>query len=81
MCLAALKYYDLIIFLQSSRIKLSKKYGIKKTLLVLPSYTKETYRPQKITLNEKKKNINHIIFIGNWMPKIGIFFKKKIITM
>ena len=78
MCLAALKYYDLIIFLQSSRIKLSKKYGIKKTLLVLPSYTKETFRPQKITLNEKKKYSSDIIFIGTWMPERGIFFKKLI---
>ena len=78
LCLAALKYYDLIIFLQSSRIKLSKKYGIKKTLLVLPYYKKETYRPQKITLNEKKKYSNDIIFIGTWMPERGIFFKNLI---
>ena len=33
---------------------MSKKYGIKKTLLTLPTYQKNIHRPQKISPNEKK---------------------------
>ena len=37
LCLSALKFYDLIVFHNKSRIKLSKKFGVKKTLLVWPA--------------------------------------------
>ncbi len=78
LALPALKYYDLVVFQQPSRIKLSKKYGIKKSLLVLPPYQKKIHCPQKLTMNEKKKYSNDVIFIGTWMPERGIFFNKLI---
>ena len=78
LCLPALKFYDLIIFHNKSRISLSKKYGVKKTLLVLPSYEKRFHFPQKMTLGEQKKYNNDVIFIGTWFPERGVFFKKLI---
>ena len=74
--LGSLKYYDLIIFHNKSRIKPAKKLGIKNILLVLPSYQKGIHKPQKI-INKKRYN-NDIIFIGTWEPERGLFFKKLI---
>ena len=76
--LPASQFYDLIIFQQKSRINLSKKYGIKKTLLTFPTYQKNIHRPQKISPNEKKKYASNVLFIGTWYPERGIFFKKLI---
>ena len=78
LCLPALKHYDFMIFLQSSRIALSKKFGIKKSFLVLPYYEKKIHYPRKINLRERKKFTNDVIFIGTWMPERGIFFNKLI---
>lgn len=72
------QFYDLIIFQDKSRISLSKKYGIKKTLLVLPPYQKNIHCRQKISFNEKKKYSTNVIFVGTWFPERGIFFKKLI---
>ena len=43
----------MIIFQDKSRISLSKKYGIKKTLIVLPPYQKNIHCRQKISSKEK----------------------------
>ena len=51
------QFYDLVIFQDKSRISLSKKYGIKKTLLVLPPYQKHTHCRQRISFNEKKNTV------------------------
>jgi len=74
--LAGLKYYDLIVFHNRSRIIPSRKYGVKKELLVLPSYQKKVHCPQKLPTNIKKKYVNDVIFIGTWEKERGLFFKK-----
>ena len=71
-----LKHYDLIVFHNKSRINPSKKYGVRKNLLVLPSYQKNIHCPQKLSINKKKKYINEVIFIGTWEKERGIFFKR-----
>ena len=70
------RFYDLLVFQDKSRVSLSKKYGIKKTLLVLPPYQKNVHCRQKLLSNEKKKYDTNVIFIGTWFPERGIFFKK-----
>ena len=72
LCLSALQYYDLMVFHQPSRIKLAKKFGIKKTLVVLPLYKKTIHRPQKITVNEKKK------FVCSYWKQSRVWFVEKI---
>ena len=74
--LSSLKYYDLIIFHNKSRIAAAKKIGIKNILLVLPSYQKGIHKPQKI-INKKRYN-NNVIFIGTWERERGLFFKQLI---
>ena len=74
--LGAAKYYDLIVYHQDSRIKLSKKLGLKNSLLVLPPYEKKIHCRQKLTNSEKKKYKNDVIFVGTWSPQKGIFLKK-----
>ena len=74
--LGSLKYYDLIVFHNQSRIKPSKKYGVKKHLLVLPSYQKKVHCPQKLSIIHRKKYIHEVIFIGTWEKERGAFFKK-----
>ena len=76
LCKLALKYYDLLVFHQYSRIKQAKKYNLKKTLFVFPPYDKKAHCPPKISIKEKKKLQNDIIFIGTWFPKRGKFIKK-----
>ena len=74
--LGSLKYYDLIIFHNKSRIVPAKKIGIKNILLVHPSYQKGIHKPQKI-INKKRYN-NNVIFIGTWERERGLFFKQLI---
>ena len=74
--LGSLKYYDLIIFHNKSRVAPAKKLGIKKILLLLPSYQKDVHKPQKI-INKKRYN-NTIVYIGTWEPERGLFFKQLI---
>ena len=74
--LSSLKYYDLIIFHNKSRIIPAKKIGIKNILLVLPSYQKGIHKPLKI-INKKRYN-NNVIFIGTWESERGLFFKQLI---
>ena len=75
LCKPTLKYYDLIVFQQFNRIMQAKRHNLKKTLFVLPSYDKKAFRPPKISIKEKKKLQNDIIFIGTWFPKRGKFIK------
>ena len=76
--LEAAKHYDLIAYQQDSRIKLSKKLGLKNSLLVLPPYGKKIHCKQKLTSAEKIKYNNDVIFVGTWSPQKGIFLKKLI---
>ena len=69
--LKAAKLYDLLIFHQKSRIRMSKDLGLKKTMLVTPPYDKNIHIKKN---NNKLKN--NIVFIGTWFPERGIFFKK-----
>ena len=52
--LPAARYYDLLIFQQESRIKLSKKLGLKNLFLTLPPYDKNVHK-KKVSLKTKKK--------------------------
>ena len=76
--LPSLKHYDLIIFHNKSRIKPSKKYGVKNYLLVLPSYQKKIHTPQGNFGKKYRKYKYEVIFIGTWEPYRGVFFKKLI---
>ena len=73
--LGAAKYYDKIAFQDKSRISVSKKYGVKNPLLVLPAYDEKIHQKRKISLLEKKKFQNDVVFIGTWSPKKGSFIK------
>ena len=72
--LGSLKYYDLIVFHNKSRVAPAKKIGIKNILLVLPSYQKGIHKPLRI-INKERYN-NNVIFIGTWEPERGLFFQK-----
>ena len=74
--LGAAKYYDVIAYQDVSRIRLSKKIGLKNSLLVLPPYQKNVHCRQKLTNIEKKKYENDVVFIGTWSRKKAIFLKK-----
>jgi len=76
--LPAAKYYDLIAFQDKSRIKLSKKWSVKKTLLVLPPYQKNIHCRKNLSNNEIEKYSNKVVFLGTWFPERGIFFNKLI---
>ena len=76
--LSAGKYYDLIAFQDPSRMKLSKKFGIKNSLLVLPPYDKKIHRKQNILIKHKKKYQNDVVFVGTWSVEKGKFLKKLI---
>ena len=73
--LTAARYYDLLIFHQESRIKLSKKFNLKNTFLTLPPYDSQVHRKKNSQINKKK---NDVVFIGTWFPERGIFFTKLI---
>ena len=76
--LPAAKYYDCIAFQDKSRIEPSKKWGVKKPMLVIPPYDEKTHKKQKNLNKKKKKYQNDIIFIGTWSPYKGQFIKKLI---
>ena len=73
--LPAAKYYDLLIFHQESRIKLSKKFNLKNTFLTLPPYDEQVHRKKNSQINKKK---NDVVFIGTWFPERGVFFTELI---
>ena len=76
LCKPALRHFDLIVFHQFSRIKQAKRYNLKKTVFVYPTYNKKLHSPPKMSFKEKKELKNDIIFIGTWFPKRGKFMKK-----
>jgi spore maturation protein CgeB len=76
--LRAAKYYDLITYHDYSRIKLSRKIGLKNSLLVTPPYDKKIHRRQKLSNFDKKKFKNDVVFVATWSPQKGIFLKKLI---
>ncbi len=75
---SAAPHYDLTVTFHKSRITMGKKYGLKKTLLVLPTYQKNVHCKHKISNKENKILSSNVIFIGTWFPERGIFFKKLI---
>jgi spore maturation protein CgeB len=75
---ASAKYYDVIAYQDLSRIKLAKKFRLKNSLLVIPPYDSEIHKKHKITLKDKVKHKNQVIFIGTWFPDRGFFFKRLI---
>ena len=74
--LRAAKYYDLIVYHDYSRIKLSKKMGLKNSLLVTPPYERKIHRSQKLSNFDKKKFKNDVVFVATWSPQKAIFLKK-----
>ena len=72
------KYFDLIAFQDKSRIALSKKFGIKKTLLILPPYDDKIHIEHKISRLSKKKISNDVIFVGTWSIEKSLFLQKLI---
>ena len=70
----ASKYYDLIVYQDKSRIKLSKSLGLKNGILIYPPYDRNIHRKWKINKTEKTKYTNNIVFIGTWSPKKAFFF-------
>lgn len=76
--LSSAKYYDVIAYQDISRINLANKRGLKNSLLVLPPYDSKIHRKYELSLREKKKYNNKIIFVGTWFPERGKFLKKLI---
>lgn len=73
--LPASKLYDLLIFQDVSRIKPSKKLGLKNIFLTLPPYDSQVHKNKKSQATLKK---NDVVFIGTWFPERGVFFRKLI---
>ncbi len=71
------KLYDLIVFQDESRMKSSKKYGLKNTYLVYPPYDKKIHSFSK-NCNVKKKY--DVVFVGTWSPKKSQLLKKLILS-
>mgnify|MGYP001157071541 FL=1 len=76
--LTAAQYYDLTVTFHKTRITMGKKYGIKKTLLLWPTYQKDVHCKQKLSYKEKKLLSSDIVHIGTWFPERGDFFYKLI---
>ena len=57
---------------------MGKKYGVKKTLLLWPTYQKDVHCRQKLSNKEKKLLSSDIVHIGTWFPERGDFFYKLI---
>ena len=74
--LQASKYYDIIVYQDKSRIILAKKFGLKNSLLTIPTYDSKIHKRYKISLKEKNKFKNNIIFIGTWSPEKGALLYK-----
>ena len=71
------KLYDLIIFQDESRIRLSKKYGLENTYLVYPPYDKKIHNFSK---NNNIKKKYDIVFVGTWSPKKSKLLKNLILS-
>ena len=74
--LSAVKHYDLAVYHDVMRMKLSKKLGLKNSFLVSPPYDKKIHSRQKLTNTEKKKYKSNVVFVGTWSPQKAIFLKK-----
>ena len=72
------KYFDLIAFQDKSRITLSKKFGISKTLLILPPYDDKIHIKLKISKLLKKKISNDVVFVGTWSNEKSFFLQELI---
>jgi len=72
------KYYDRIVYIQPSRIKLAKKNGLNNHYLTSPHYERSVHKRYKINKNFKKQFNTDVIFIGTWFPDRGHFIKKVI---
>ena len=79
--MAALKYYDLVVFQHFSRIKQAKKNNLKNIMFVYPSYTQKVHCPPKIGLKEKKKlakdNVKDYPVMYDALKKSEEIYKKK----
>ncbi len=76
--LSSAMYYDVIAYQDISRVKLAEKLGLRNSLLVLPPYDSKIHKRYKMTLRERKRYKNKIIFVGTWFPERGKFLKKLI---
>lgn len=72
----ALPYFDLIIFMQKSRLNLAKKFNLKRIIYIPPLFKSEKHRPKNILLYEKKKYSSDIILIATWQKERGVLVKK-----
>ena len=70
------KYYDRIVYIQPSRIKLAKKHGLANHYLINPHYERSIHKKHKITKYFKKRFNSDVIFIGTWFPDRGRFIKR-----
>jgi len=73
---SSLPYFDLIIFMQKSRLNLAKKFNLKKIIYIPPLFKPEEHRPKNILLYEKKKYSSDIILIATWQKERGALVKK-----
>jgi hypothetical protein len=70
-----LKYFDLIIFLQKKRIIAAKKFGIKNSIYIPPTFKFNEFSKRNITPFEKKKYTTDIIWIATWFKERGELLK------
>ena len=68
--ISAIKFYDLLVFQDQSRIKYCKELNLKKILLTIPPYDKKIHKKIKISY---KKKLNRVVFVGTWSKTKGYF--------
>ena len=60
LCKPALRHFDLIVFHQFSRIKQAKRYNLKKTVFVYPTYNKKLHSPPKMSFKTFVNQHEHL---------------------
>ena len=70
------KKYDLVVFMIKSRLKFAKEKGLKRYISIIPPYYKDIISKTKLSIDERQKYKNDIVFVGSWFPGRGKFLSE-----
>ena len=70
------KKYDLVVFPIKSRLKFAKERGLKRYISVIPPYYKDIISKTKLSIDERQKYKNDIVFVGSWFSGRGKFLSE-----
>ena len=66
-----LKLFDLIIFMQKNRFKFARKFKLKNTVWIPPTFKIKQQKKRKLSKYEINKFKTDVIMIGTWFPERG----------